>query len=329
MRYLTRFLTLSAAFGAAIASLVTSSAAEPEKTVRIGLQKSSSLATILRTNGELEKRFATLGYKVEWKEFTSGLPLLEALNIDAIELSADVADTVPIFAQAAGAKLTYIAQEAPSPTAQAILVSPDSPLKSVADLKGKKIAFTKAAGVHFLLISSLSKEGLKFSDIEPAYLTPADGRAAFEKNAVDAWVVWDPFVAAAQKQAKARVLADGSGGIASYQRYYLASSAFAAKEPKLIEAYFDLLQETGKWVKANPVEAAKNLGPAWGLETDIVEKANERRSYQVRAVKPEDLTEQQRIADVFLAEKVLPKEIKATDAEIWSPGKKSSEAGAH
>lgn len=326
MRYLNRFLALATALGFALAPLTAANAADESKTVRIGLQKSSTLATILRTNGELEKRFAALGYAVTWSEFTSGLPLLEALNVGALELSADVADTVPVFAQAAGAKLTYIAQEAPSPTAQAILVKADSPLKSVADLKGKKVAVTKAAGVHFLLIAALGKAGLKFGDIEPAYLTPADGRAAFEKGAVDAWVVWDPFVAAAQKQADARVLADGSEGIASYQRYYLASSAFAAKEPKLIEAYFELLESTGKWVKANPSEAAKILAPAWKLEEDIVETANGRRSYQVRSVSPSDLTEQQRIADTFFAEGVLPKEIKATDAEIWSAGKKSSEA---
>lgn len=323
MRFSNKIITWAAAIGTTLAALSTGAGADT-KTVRIGLQKSSSLATVLRNNGELEKRFAALGYHVEWKEFTSGLPLLEALNVGAIELSADVADTVPLFAQAAGAKLTYIAQEAPSPTAQAILVQPDSPLKTVADLKGKKIAFTKAAGVHYLLISALSKEGLKFSDIEPAYLTPADGRAAFEKRAVDAWVVWDPFVAAAQKQADARILADGTNGVASYQRYYLASSPFAASDPQIIQAYFDLLEETGKWVKANPSDAAKILGPAWGLETDIVEKANERRSYQVRAVKPEDLNEQQRIADVFFAEKVLPKEIKASEAEIWSPAKKEA-----
>lgn len=326
MRYLNRFFSLAATLGFVLAPFSVGHAADQSKTVRIGLQKSSTLATILRTNGELEKRFAALGYTVTWSEFTSGLPLLEALNVGALELSADVADTVPVFAQAAGAKLTYVAQEAPSPTAQAILVKSDSPLKSVADLKGKKVAVTKAAGVHFLLIAALGKAGLKFSDIEPAYLTPADGRAAFEKGAVDAWVVWDPFVAAAQKQADARVLANGSDGLASYQRYYLASSAFAAKEPKLIEAYFDILEETGKWVKANPSAAAKILAPAWKLEQDIVETANGRRSYQVRSVSPSDLTEQQRIADAFFGEGVLPKEIKATEAEIWSPGKKSSEA---
>lgn len=325
MRYLNRFLALAVVLGLAFAPFGASSAADDSKVVRIGLQKSSTLATILRTNGELEKRFAALGYTVTWSEFTSGLPLLEALNVGALELSADVADTVPIFAQAAGAKLTYVAQESPSPTAQAILVASGSPLKSVADLKGKKVAVTKAAGVHFLLISALGKAGLKFSDIEPAYLSPADGRAAFEKGAVDAWVVWDPFVAAAQKQANARILADGSDGVASYQRYYLASSAFATKEPKLIEAYFELLESTGKWVKANPAEAAKILGPAWKLEEDIVVKANDRRSYQVRTVSASDLTEQQRIADAFFGEAVLPKEIKATDAETWSKDKKSTE----
>jgi sulfonate transport system substrate-binding protein len=293
--------------------------------VRIGFQKSSTLATILKTNGELEKRFAALGYTISWSEFASGLPLLEALNVGAIELSADVADTVPIFAQAAGAKLTYVAQEAPSPTAQAILVQAGSPLKDVAELKGKKVAVAKAAGAHYLLIAALNKAGLKFKDIEPAYLTPADGRAAFEKGAVDAWVVWDPFVSAAQKQVNARVLADGTG-IASYQRYYLASSAFAASEPKVIETYFELLQSTGKWVKENPAEAAKILAPAWKLDEDIVTTANARRSYQVRNLAAADLSEQQRIADVFFAEGLLPKEVKATDAEIWSKDKKSTEA---
>lgn len=325
MRYLKRLLPLAALLGTSLAALTPSNAADETKTVRIGFQKSSTLATILKTNGELEKRLAALGYKVSWSEFASGLPLLEALNVGAIELSADVADTVPVFAQAAGAKLTYVAQEAPSPTAQAILVRPDSPLKEVTELKGKKVAVTKAAGAHFLLISALSKAGLKFKDIEPAYLSPADGRAAFEKGAVDAWVVWDPFVSAAQKQANARVLADGTG-IASYQRYYLAASAFAASDPKVIETYFELLQSTGQWVKANPAEAAKVLAPVWGLDPAIVETANSRRSYQVRALSSTDLTEQQRIADVFFAEGLLPKEVKATEAEIWSPtGKKSSE----
>jgi sulfonate transport system substrate-binding protein len=183
------FLTRRGALGT-LAALGTASAfAQGTSTVRLGYQKSSTLIVVLKTQGTLERQLAPLGVKPSWHEFTSGLPLLEALNLDNLDFSADVADTVPVFAQAAGAQLTFVAQEAPSPSAQAILVREDSPIKTLADLKGKKIGFAKAAGAHYLLIAALDKAGLSFKDIEPAYLTPADGRAAFEKGAIDAWVV--------------------------------------------------------------------------------------------------------------------------------------------
>lgn len=232
-------------------------------TVRIGYQKSSTLTVVLKAQNTLEQRLAPLNAKVSWHEFTSGLPLLEALNLDNLDFSADVADTVPVFAQAAGAQLTFVAQEAPSPTAQAIVVRADSPLRSVADLKGRKVGFAKAAGAHYLLIAALEQAGLSFKDIEPAYLTPADGRAAFERGAIDAWVIWDPFLSAAQRQSNVRVLADGTG-IASYQRYYLASTRFANKRPDVLEVIYAELAKTGQWVKAQPEAAAALLSPVWG-----------------------------------------------------------------
>jgi sulfonate transport system substrate-binding protein len=298
---------------------LTQPAGAQEKAIRIGYQKSSTLLTILKSRGTLEAGLKPLGYTVTWNEFTSGLPLLEALNVGAIDVSADVADTVPVFAQAAGAKLTYIAQEAPSPSAQAIVVPENSPITQVADLKGKKVAVTKAAGVHYLLIALLERAGLGFKDIEPAYLTPADARAAMENGSVAAWVTWDPFLAAVQRQAKARILADGKG-IADYQRYYLAREPFAEASPQAIAFIFDELQKTGKWVKGNPAEAATLLAPLWGLDAAIVTQANERRSYAVRAVLPSNLGEQQRIADIFQAAGLLPKKINATDVPIWKPG---------
>jgi len=305
---------------AALASLAVGPAwaQSAPQTVRIGYQKSSTLIAVLRLQGTLEKQFAPLGFKPSWHEFTSGLPLLEALNLDNVDVSADVADTVPVFAQAAGAQLTFVAQEAPSPTAQAILVRADSPLQSVAELKGKKIGFAKAAGVHYLLIAALEKAGLSFKDIEPAYLTPADGRAAFERGAIDAWVVWDPFLSAAQRQSNARVLADGTG-LASYQRYYLASTRFATAQPKVLGVLYAELEKTGRWVKANPKEAAALLAPFWGLDAAIVEQANGRRSYAVRPVTPQGLSEQQRIADAFFAEKLLPKKVDALDVPLFKP----------
>lgn len=305
------------AFGAG--TVLAQGAATRPVTVRLGYQKSSTLIAVLKAQGTLEKQLAPLNATLSWHEFTSGLPLLEALNLGNLDISADVADTVPVFAQAAGAELTFIAQEAPSPSAQAIVVREDSPLKTVADLKGKKVGFAKAAGAHYLLIAALDKAGLSFRDIEPAYLTPADGRAAFEKGAIDAWVVWDPFLAAAQRQSKVRVLADGAG-IASYQRYYLASTRFAKARPDVLLVVYAELEKTGKWVKQNPKEAAALLSPVWGLDAATIEQANGRRSYAVRPVVPEALTEQQRIADAFLAEKLLPRKIDALNVALFKPG---------
>lgn len=309
-------LALLAAMASGLAS--AQSGGKPD-TVRIGYQKSSTLIVVLKTQGTLEKLLAPLGTKVTWHEFTSGLPLLEALNLGNIDVSADVADTVPVFAQAAGANLTFVAQEAPSPSAQAIVVRADSPLKTVADLKGKKIGFAKAAGAHYLLIAALEKAGLSFKDIEPAYLTPADGRAAFERGAIDAWVVWDPFLAAVQRQSSVRVLADGRD-VASYQRYYLAATPFAQARADVLRVLFAELQKAGAWVKAQPKDAAALLAPVWGLDTATVEQANSRRSYEVRAVLPAGLSEQQRIADAFLSEKLLPRRVNTLDVALFKPG---------
>jgi sulfonate transport system substrate-binding protein len=289
-----------------------------QRTVKIGFQKSSTLVMVLKAQGNLELALAKAGVKLEWAEFMAGPPLLEALNVGAVDMSADVADTVPLFAQAAGAKIVYLAQEAPSPTAQGILVPKESPLKTPADLKGKKVAVTKGTGGHYLLITALSREGLLLSDITPVYLSPADGRAAFERGSVDAWVTWDPFMSAVQFQAGARVLADGRG-IASYQRYYLASTKFVSEQPESCAVIFNQLRQTGGWVKEHPAEAAALLSPIWGLDAKIVEQANFRRSYDVRQMKKEYLGEQQVIADSFFMAGIFPKRVDAASAEIWQP----------
>src|SRR6195952_4387159 len=310
-------LTIAAAI--TMLSSYWANAKSPSEPIRIGYQKSSTLTAIMKTNGELEKALAPLGVRISWHEFTSGLPLLEAINTGNVDFGADVADTVPLFAQAAGAKLAYIAEEAASPSAQAILVSADSPIKTVADLKGKKVAVTKGAGSHFLLLAALAKSGLSFKDISPAYLTPADGRAAFIGGNVDAWGAWDPFLSSTQRQSNARVLSDGGNGLASYKRYYLSSAAFAERRGDVLNVIFSKLDETGKWVKANPKEAAILLAVLWGIDAATVEEANSHRSYKVGVVTASGLSEQQRIADAFFAEKLLPVKVDAGNARIWTP----------
>lgn len=314
-----RFLRAIAADLFAASLLFTATASLAQDQIRIGLQKSSTLIAVLRANGELEKALAPLGVKVSWHEFSSGLPLLESLGVGNLDFGADVADTVPIFAQAAGSKLAYVAEESPSPGAQAILVHPGSPIKTVADLKGKKIAVTKGAGSHYLLLAALAKSGLTFKDIKPAYLAPADGRAAFVSNNVDAWVAWDPFLTSARRQSNATMLADGSNGLASYKRYYLASEPFAEKRSDVLNIVFAKLRETGQWVKAHPKDAAKLLAGLWGIDAETVEEANSHRSYGVGAVTPAGLAEQQKIADAFVEEKLIPRKIDTTAVRIWTP----------
>lgn len=310
--------TVVATLAALAGGIARAQATRPD-TLRIGYQKSSTLITVLKARGTLEPLLAPLGVKLSWHEFASGLPLLEALNLGNVDFSADVADTVPVFAQAAGANLTYVAQEAPSPSAQAIVVRADSPLQRVADLKGRKVGFAKAAGAHYLLIAALEQAGLSFKDIEPAYLAPADGRAAFQKGAIDAWVIWDPFLSAVQNQSPVRVLADGRG-IASYQRYYLAATPYAQARADVLRVLYAELRKAGLWVKGNPKEAATLLAGVWGLDARTVEQANTHRSYEVRPVLPTALTEQQRIADVFFAEKLLPRKINALNVALFQPG---------
>ncbi|VVE73869.1 ABC transporter substrate-binding protein [Pandoraea sputorum] len=291
-------------------------AANTPLTLRIGYQKSSTLVVLAKARGTLAQALAPHNVTLTWHEFTSGLPLLEALNVGSIDFSADVADTVPVFAQAAGARIAYVARETPSPDAEAILVPQNSPIKTLADLKGKRIAVTKGAGVHYLLIAALQSVGLRINDVQPAYLTPADGRAAFASGNVDAWVTWDPFLASVERQDKVRPLTTARG-LAGYQRYYLATPAFARDHDAVLRDVYRTLRETGQWVRTNPREAAAQLSPVWGLDAATVEAANKRRSYDVQPVVRDAVAEQQRIADVFTQAGLLPRRIDAADATIW------------
>lgn len=292
-------------------------AADTER-LRIGLQKSSTLMIFLKSRGLLEKALAPLKVEVQWHEFSSGLPLLEALNVGALDLSADVADAVPPFALAAGAKLTYYAIEAPSPQAQAIVVRKDSTLTSVAQLKGQKVAFAKGAGAHYLLLEALARHGLGIKDIEPVYLSPADGRAAFEGGNVAAWVIWDPFLAAVQRQSGARILQDGNR-LSSYRRFYLAATPYAQRRPDVLAAVYAELQRAGEWIKKNPGPAAEWHAPVIGLDAATVEAANLRRSYRVGPLDGDALAEQQRIADAFSQAQIIPRRVLVADSPVWRP----------
>jgi sulfonate transport system substrate-binding protein len=303
-------LHLAATFGLGLALSSAQAQSKPEL-LRIGYQKYGTL-TLLKARGDLEKRLAPQGIEVRWTEFPAGPQLLEGLNVGSIDFGT-VGEAPPIFAQAAGADLVYVANQPPAPQGEAIVVPKGSALKSVAELKGRKVALNKGSNVHFLLVKALEKAGLKYTDVQTVFLPPADARAAFERGAVDAWVIWDPFLAAAEKQLGARVLADGRGLVANHQ-FYLAARPYSDKRPQVVQAIVEELAKLDRWAEGNPKEVAAFLGPQIGLDIGIAEVAAARFAYGIVPISATVAAEQQKIADVFFELKLIPKAIRIADA---------------
>jgi sulfonate transport system substrate-binding protein len=302
--------TLGTLFAAAIAAPFADPArafaAGAPREVRIGYQKYGTL-TLLKGRGTLEQRLAAQNIAVKWTEFPAGPALLEGLNVGSIDFGT-VGEAPPIFAQAAGANLVYVGNEPPSPESEAIVVPRHSTLRSVSELKGKKVALNKGSNVHYLLVKALEKAGLDYRAVQTVYLPPAEARAAFERGAVDAWVIWDPFLAAAEKQLGARVLADGTGLVANHQ-FYLAARPFAEQYPDTVRAVLDELMKVDEWGRTHQQEVATILAAQTGLPVDVVALAARRYAYGVKPVTPDVLAAQQKIADVFYELKLIPKPI--------------------
>ncbi len=276
-----------------------------ERLFRIGHQK--GWLSILKGRGTLEKRLAPLGVKVSWTEFTAGPVQLEALNVGSIDFG-DVGEAPPIFAQAAGAPLVYAGTTVPRPHNEAVLLPKGSPVKTVAELKGKKVALNKGSNVHYFLVKLLEKHGLKYSDVQVVFLPPADARAAFERGSVDAWVIWDPFLSAAIKTLEARVLADAQG-VANNRSYYFTSRDFAAKNVDVLKIALEEVAAIDAWAAKNKADAAAELSKVLGLERSIVERYVGNLRFGQVPVTSDILAEQQAIADTFFELKLIPKKL--------------------
>jgi len=284
-----------------------------DKVLRIGYQKYGTLV-LLKEKGTLEPELQKLGYSVTWTEFPGGPQLLEALNVGAIDFGT-TGEAPPIFAQAAGAPLVYVGYEPPAPKGEAILVPKNSALKNVTDLKGKKVALNKGSNVHYLLVRALEQAGLTPKDIQPVYLPPADARAAFEQGSVDAWVIWDPFYAAAAAATGAKILQDGENLVSNHQ-FFLAARDYAKANPQIVDTLVAELTKVDAWAKGDPKGAAAILSPKTGIPPEVLEVALGRQGYGVSAITPEVAAEQQKIADTFYKLGLLPKPIVVNDAIV-------------
>lgn len=311
-RTLNRRRTLELGLAAGLAAALPARAAAEARTLRIGYQKFNTL-NILKGAGHLEAALKPLGWSVQWTEFVTGPVLLEALNAGAIDFG-HAADTPSVFAQAAGVKAVYLAAEQPYPQGIAILVPQDSPLKSVADLKGRKVAVGRGWNVQYLLVRALEDAGLSFDDVQPVWVSnAADARSAFESGRVDAVGLWDPFLAGAEIATRPRVLRNGTG-LSNNRTFYLAATGFAETQAQILRSVFAELRKTNEWADKNPQAVAEQLAPQLGVPVPVLALATGRRRYTAVPVDAAIVAEQQRIADTFFKLKLIPRAVQVRDA---------------
>ena len=292
---------------------------EDAVTLNIGFQK-YGLLPIVKERGVLEAALKEQGVSIKWVEFPAGPQLLEGLNVGSVAFG-EAGEAPPIFAQAANSNIVYVANQPAAPKAEALIVQKNSNIHTIQDLKGKRIALNKGSNVHYLLVKLLEENKIKLSEIDVVYLPPADARAAFERGSIDAWVIWDPFFAAAEQQIGARVIATGEHLVKNYQ-FYLADRQFAEQHPKVLQAVVNELNTTTQWVAQHQGNAAKLLEKPTGLDFNILKTSISRMGFGVTPISPEVAKQQQYVADAFYQEKLIPHQINIQAAIIPSTDKK-------
>ena len=279
--------------------------------VRIGYQKNGALVLVRK-----QDKLKPLGIAAEWVEFNSGPPMLEALAAGAVDFGA-VGDTPPIFAQAAGSDLLYVGGQPISGVNEAILVPKDSTIRTVADLRGRKLAFTKGSSAHAMVVDILVAAGMKPSDVQPVYLQPPDAAAAFRVGALDAWAIWDPFYAIAQMEPTTRVLTTGAGAAPS-NSFFMAGRGFVERQPKMVLALLAAINEVAVWAAAHPEELAQTLAAVTGVTLAAQRVAAQRGVYAVQPMNDAIIARQQGIADLFTALRIIPEKLDIR-AIVWKP----------
>jgi sulfonate transport system substrate-binding protein len=311
-----RFVLQGAAGAAAlaVAGIGHAAAARGPAQLRIGFQKAAVNLVLVKQQQWLEKRLPDT--RVQWLEFPAGPQLLEALSVGSLDFGL-TGDSPPVFAQAAGKELVYVGVEPPKPFSSAILVKADSPLRTLADLKGRKIALQKGSSAHYLTVRALDKGGLQWADISPIYLPPADARAAFERGAVDAWAIWDPYYAATELELKPRVLATGKD-LSSNNSFYLAATPFAEQHGATLQVLFEELTRADAQAQSNIKETAQLVADFSGLSLATVHLFLSRRPVSpVGPLSAATVADQQRVADVFFRLGLIPKPVRVADI-VWA-----------
>ncbi|MBN3893547.1 MULTISPECIES: aliphatic sulfonate ABC transporter substrate-binding protein [unclassified Nostoc] len=297
-------------------SLVQTTQALPNaKVINLAYQSSGDL---VKSKKAVEPRFKALGVTVNWVgPFAAGPQLIDALNKGQVDIG-NVGETPPIFDQAARPgiipEVVYLTGRTPSDGSnQGIVVKANSPIKKVADLKGKKIAFQVGSNAQYLLAKALKEVGLKVSDIQVVALTPPQARDAFIQNKADAWVGSDPLLAAVEKDIPIRILRNAAR-INTLGGFYIGRRGFITQNPQLVRVFLEEAQKVGEQAEKNPSDYAKILVDEQKLDPSVAQKVASRRTYKLRRLTPAIIAEQQSVADFYFQERIIPVKIDVKQA---------------
>ena len=274
-----------------------------EVTLIVGDQKGGSKA-LLEAAGQLDD----LPYEIEWKTFTSGPPLLEALDAGAIHVGG-VGNTPPLFAAAGNSNLRAVQAATYGGTGDAIVVPKDSDIKSVADLKDKTVAVAQGSSANYNLLAQLNKAGLDYEDVKTEDLQPSDALAAFDAGHVDAWAIWEPYTSQAEHEADARVITTGKGVVNGYVFQVASDEALADKATTAaLEDYVGRIAKAQTWSQTHKEEWAKAWATETGLSEDITLAATHKREVALVPITPDVIASEQEMADAFAANGLVPEE---------------------
>ncbi|HEY2689010.1 MAG TPA: ABC transporter substrate-binding protein [Streptosporangiaceae bacterium] len=271
-------------------------------TLHVGDQAGTGAEAVLTAAGLIHK----LPFKIAWSDFTSGPPMLQAMGGGAVDIGG-VGDAPPVFAAAGGEKVAIVGARTSNPLGSAIVVPADSPIHSVAQLKGKKIAVAQGSSANYHVLALLKKGGLSVKDVTLDYLQPAEALAAFSSGHVDAWDVWSPYIEEAVAQDHGRILATGSG-LGTVYSFEVASRAALADpaKAKAIKEYLTVLNQAVQWTDRHQQAWASVWAQATGLPDSIMLQAAKDSATTPVPITPAVVSSEQSISDAFTAAGLIP-----------------------
>jgi sulfonate transport system substrate-binding protein len=247
-----------------------------------------------------------LPYRIEWSNFPNAAPLLEALNAGAIDTGIG-GDAAFIFSIGSGAKIKAIGAQRYEGPGPVLVVRGDSPIRTMDQIAGKRIATPRGSVSHNLILAALENQGRPLDAVTFAFLSPQDGQAAMQGGSVDGWAIWDPYSELAARGG-ARIVAGGEGLVPSYALVFGRDGAIADKRPLLTD-YYRRLRQGWEWGAAHGDDYAALLTKETGVPLEVWRAVAGRTKRLPAPIDATLIADQQKTADRYLRAGLIEKKI--------------------